>query len=103
MYAVIETGAKQYKVSPGDQIDIERIQAEAGSTVSLDKVLLVNDDGKVKVGTPTVESAVVLADVIEHKRGPKIIAFKMRRREGYHRKIGHRQELTVIKIKEIKA
>jgi large subunit ribosomal protein L21 len=65
-------------------------------------VLLVNDDGKLKFGAPHVPQATVLADVVDHIRGEKKVAFKMRRREGYHRKIGHRQELTVVKIKEIK-
>lgn len=102
MYAVLETGSKQYRVAAGDTLEIERLAVEAGQAVTFDRVLLVNNDGKVTVGAPTVPNASVVADVIEHKRGPKLIAFKMRRREGYHKKIGHRQELTVVKIKEIK-
>jgi large subunit ribosomal protein L21 len=102
MYAVLETGSKQYRVSAGDTLEIERLETEAGQAVTFDRVLLVNSDGKVIVGTPTVPSATVVADVIEHKRGPKLIAWKMRRRKGYHRKVGHRQELTVVKVKEIK-
>jgi len=102
MYAVLETGSKQYRVAAGDTLAVERLAVEAGQTVTFDHVLLVNNDGKVTVGAPTVANASVVADVVEHKRGPKLIAFKMRRREGYHRKIGHRQELTVVKIKEIK-
>ena len=102
MYAVLETGSKQYRVSAGETLAIERLEVEAGQPVTFDRVLLVNQEGKVSVGTPTVTGASVLADVVEHKRGPKLIAFKMRRREGYHRKVGHRQELTVVKIKEIK-
>jgi large subunit ribosomal protein L21 len=101
MYAVIETGSKQYRVAPGDTIEVELLKAEAGKTVTLDRVLLVANEGKVSVGTPTVDKAAVVADVVEHKRGPKTVAFKMRRREGYHKTIGHRQELTVLKIKEI--
>ncbi len=101
MYAVIETGSKQYRVAPGDTIEVELLEAEAGKTVTLDRVLLVASEGKVSVGTPTVDKAAVVADVVAHKRGPKTIAFKMRRREGYHKTIGHRQELTVLKIKEI--
>jgi large subunit ribosomal protein L21 len=103
MYAVIETGSKQYRVAPGDTIEVELLEAEAGKTITLDRVLLVNNDGRVSVGAPTVDKAVVVADVVERKRGPKKIAFKMRRREGYHKTIGHRQELTVLKIKEINA
>lgn len=103
MYAVLETGSKQYRVAPGDTVEIERLEVEAGQPFTFDRVLLVNNEGKVTVGTPTVPQAAVLADVVEHIRGPKKIAFKMRRRKGYHRKVGHRQELTVVKIKEIKA
>jgi large subunit ribosomal protein L21 len=102
MYAVLETGSKQYRVRAGDTLAIERLDVEAGQPVTFDRVLLVNDEGKVSVGVPTVAGASVVADVVEHKRGPKLIAFKMRRREGYHRKVGHRQELTVVQIKDIK-
>jgi large subunit ribosomal protein L21 len=103
MYAVLETGSKQYRVAAGDTLQIERMPAEAGQTVTFDRILLVSKDGQVTVGTPTVASASVLADVVEHVRGPKVVAFKMKRRKGYHKKIGHRQELTVVKIKEIQA
>lgn len=103
MYAVLETGGKQYRVSAGDTLEIERLTVEAGQPVTFNRVLLVNADGKLSVGNPTVAAATVLADVVEHKRGQKVIAFKMKRRKGYHRTVGHRQELTVVKIKEIKA
>ncbi len=103
MYAVLETGGKQYRVSAGDTLEIERLTVEAGQPVTFDRVLLVNADGKLSIGSPTVASASVLADVVAHKRGDKVIAFKMKRRKGYHRTVGHRQELTVVKIKEIKA
>lgn len=102
MYAVLETGSKQYRVAAGDTVEVERLAVEAGQPVTFERVLLVSNDGKVSVGAPTVANASIVADVVEHKRGPKLIAFKMRRREGYHKKIGHRQELTVVKIKEIK-
>ncbi|HOA60429.1 MAG: 50S ribosomal protein L21 [Verrucomicrobia bacterium] len=102
MYAVLQTGGKQYRVAAGDTLEIERLEAEAGQPVTFDQVLLVNRDGQVSVGSPTVAGASVVGDVIEHKRGPKLIAWKMKRRKGYHRKVGHRQELTVVKIKEIK-
>jgi large subunit ribosomal protein L21 len=103
MYAVMETGSKQYRVTAGDTLEIERLQVEAGKPVTFDRVLLVNNDGKLSVGSPTVASASVVADVVSHIRGEKKIAFKMKRRKGYHRTVGHRQELTVVKIKEIKA
>ena len=103
MYAVLETGSKQYRVAKGDTLEIERLEVEAGKPITFDRVLLVNNDGKLTVGSPTVASASVTADVVAHKRGEKKIAFKMKRRKGYHRTVGHRQELTVVKIKEIKA
>jgi large subunit ribosomal protein L21 len=103
MYAVLETGGKQYRVAAGDKIEIERLETEAGKPVSFDRVLLVNREGSLKVGAPTVPGASVMADVVEHKRGPKKLTFKMKRRKGYHKSIGHRQELTVVQIKEIKA
>jgi len=103
MYAVLETGGKQYRVTAGDTLEIERLAVDTGQTHTFDRVLLVNNDGKVTIGSPTVPSASVVVDVVEHKRGEKKIAFKMKRRKGYHRTVGHRQELTVVKIKEIKA
>jgi large subunit ribosomal protein L21 len=102
MYAVLETGSKQYRVSAGDVIEVERVKAESGKQFTFDRVLMVSNAGHVSVGAPTVANATVIADVVEHKRGPKKIAFKMRRRKGYHRTVGHRQELTVVKIAEIK-
>ena len=103
MYAVLESGGKQYRVSAGDTLEVERIAAEAGQSIRLDRILLVNNDGKVSVGAPLVQGAAVTADVVEHIRGDKKIIWKMRRRKGYHKKQGHRQELTVLKIKEISA
>ena len=82
---------------------MERLAVEAGQPVTFDRVLLVSNDGKVSVGSPTVANATVVADVVEHIRGEKKVTFKMKRRKGYHKTIGHRQELTVVKIKEIKA
>jgi len=78
------------------------LAVEAGQPFTFDRVLLVSNDGKLSVGSPTVANATVVADVVEHIRGEKKVAFKMKRRKGYHKTIGHRQELTVIKIKEIK-
>lgn len=103
MYAVVETGAKQYRVTAGDTLEVERLDAEVGKTVTLDKVLLVNNDGQLTVGTPVVSQASVVADVLKHVRGEKVVTFKMKKRKGHHKTIGHRQELTILKIKEIKA
>ena len=103
MYAVFETGGKQYRVVAGDQLEIERVEVEPGQSYTFDRVLLVNKDGNVAVGAPTVAGAKVVADVVEHIRGDKVIAWKMKRRKGYHKKIGHRQELTVVKVTEIAA
>ena len=102
MYAVIETGGKQYRVAPGETLDVERLATEPGSSHTFDRVLLVANEGKVAVGAPTVAQASVVAAVTEHLRGEKKIAFKMKRRKGYHRTVGHRQELTRVKITEIR-
>ena len=82
---------------------MELLDAAEGKEVILDRVLFVANEGKFSVGMPIVDKAAVVADVVKHTRGPKLLAFKMRRRKGYHRSVGHRQELTVLKIKEIKA
>jgi large subunit ribosomal protein L21 len=103
MYAVLETGSKQYRAAAGDTLEIERLAVEAGQPFTFDRVLLVNREGAVSIGTPTVTGATVEADVVEHIRGDKKLTFKMKRRKGYHKTIGHRQELTIVKIKEIKA
>jgi large subunit ribosomal protein L21 len=102
MYAVIETGSKQYRVSAGDTVRIERVPAKAGESITFDRVLLVGNEGKSTFGSPTVTQAAVTGNVVEHVRGEKVVAFKMKRRKGYHKKIGHRQELSVVKITEIK-
>jgi large subunit ribosomal protein L21 len=102
MYAVIETGGKQYRVSPGDTLDVERLETEPGKPFTFKRVLLVGDDGKCSVGAPTVPNATVIVDVVEHVRGPKKITFKMKRRKGYRKTIGHRQDLTRVKVSEIK-
>jgi len=101
MYAVLETGSKQYRVSTGDKLQIERLAIESGKEITFDRVLMVNNDGAIAVGSPTVPNATIRAEVLEHIRGDKKIAFKMKRRKGYHKTIGHRQELTVVMIKEI--
>ncbi len=100
MYAVLETGSKQYRVVAGDTLEIERLDVEAGKPFTFDRVLMIGS-GKVTVGSPTVSGASVVANVVAHKRGEKKLTFKMKRRKGYHKTIGHRQELTVVKITAI--
>jgi large subunit ribosomal protein L21 len=94
MFAVIKTGGKQYKVAPNDVIRVEKLPGQAGDTVTLDQVLMVDD----KIGAPTVAGASVTATLLEQTRGEKIIIFKKKRRQNYRRKKGHRQELTVLRI-----
>ncbi len=103
MYAVVETGGKQYKVSEGDTVMIERIQAEVGETITLDRVLMVASESEIQVGQPFLDTARVTAEVVGHIRGPKLIVFKYRPKKRYRRKLGHRQELTRLRIGEIVA
>jgi len=101
MYAVIKTGGKQYRVSPGESIKIEQLQADVGATIVLDQVLMVSDGEAVDVGTPTLAGAKVSATVVSHGRGPKIRIFKMRRRKHYQKTQGHRQNYTEIRVDAI--
>jgi len=101
MYAIIKTGGKQHKVSPGDVVAIEKINGNKGESVVFDDVLMVADNGNIKVGTPLVEGAWVVAEVLAQAKAAKIFVFRMKRRKGYHKKTGHRQKITNIKIKEI--
>ena len=105
MYAVIETGGKQYRVQTGDVIDVERLPAVSvdGPEVVFDRVLLVGDGGDVKVGDPVVEGAQVQGILRQPVRGPKVTVFKMKRRKGYRRKNGHRQDLHRVQIQDIRA
>jgi len=104
MHAVIKTGGKQYIVKPGDIIDIEKISGEPGEEVNFEEVLLVSADGEdVKVGSPLVESARVEGKIIRQKKGEKIVVFKFKRRKGYRKKAGHRQNLTSVEITGISA
>ena len=104
MYAIVKTGGKQYRVQPGDVLEVELLDGEKGKEIALEEVLLVADDDNIQVGKPTVAGARVTAEVIDpDKKGTKVIAFKFRRREGYHRKRGIRPHHTVLKIKEIVA
>jgi len=100
-YAVLETGGKQYRVTPGATLEIELLDAEAGQDVEVDKVLAVSDGKELKIGMPYVQGAKVVLTVIGHKRGKKVVNFKKKRRKGYERKVGHRQELTVATVKSI--
>jgi len=100
-YAVIETGGKQYRVKAGDTLKVELLKGEAGSTVTLDSVLAVSDGTELKIGTPAVKGAKVVAEIVEHTKAPKVVAFKKKRRKGYKRKVGHRQPLTVLRITKI--
>jgi large subunit ribosomal protein L21 len=101
MYAVVDNGGKQYRVEPGRTLVIDRLDAEAGATVTFDRVLLVGDEDGVTVGTPTVSGASVRGTVLEHGRGPKIIVFRFRPKAHYRRRTGHRSELTRVRIDEI--
>lgn len=103
MYAVIRTGGKQYKVAAGDIIAVEKLTAEPGSDVTFDQVLMVGDDGSRTVGAPLVDGAMVSATVLDQTKATKIIVFKKKRRKGYRRKAGHRQQQTVVRITDIAA
>ncbi len=104
MHAVIKTGGKQYVVKPGDIIDIEKISGEPGEEINFEEVLLVSaDEEDVKVGSPVVESAKVEGKIIRQKKGEKIVVFKFKRRKGYRKKAGHRQNLTSVEITSISA
>ena len=102
MYAIIATGGKQYKVSEGDIINVEKLGVEAGETVTFDQVLAVSDN-EMKVGSPFVDGASETASVVENGRGKKVIVYKYKRKTGYHKKNGHRQAYTKVKIEKINA
>ncbi len=103
MFAVIRTGGKQYKVAVNSKIKVEKLDVDAGKSVDIEDVLLVNDGKKTKVGSPAVDGAKVVAKVVDHIRSPKVVVFKKKRRQNYRRKAGHRQNLTVLEITDIKA
>ena len=104
MFAVIESGGKQYRVEPGDVVDVERVDkaVEKDRKIEFDRVLMVGDENEVRVGSPGVEGAVVSAVLIDEVRGPKVRVFKMKRRKGYRKSRGHRQDLTRVRIDAIK-
>lgn len=102
MYAIIATGGKQYKVSEGDVIKVEKLDVNVGESYTFDQVLIVND-GEMKIGNPTVEGAVVKASVVSEGRDKKVIVYRYKRKSGYHKKNGHRQSYTEVKIDKIEA
>lgn len=100
-YAVVGTGGKQYLVKAGDTLKVELLEGEAGSTVTLDSVLALSDGKTLTVGTPFVKGATVKAEIVERVKAPKVVAFKKKRRKGYKRKVGHRQQLTVLRVASV--
>jgi large subunit ribosomal protein L21 len=103
MYAVIETGGKQYRVSPGEVVKTEKLSGNIGDPVSFDKVLLASDGENVRLGNPYLEDGVVTGRIARHGKDRKIIVFKYKKRKNYRKKQGHRQYFTLIKVEEIKA
>ncbi|MFP4214089.1 MAG: 50S ribosomal protein L21 [Desulfohalobiaceae bacterium] len=102
MYAIVDTGGKQYKVSPGAVFNVEKIEAEAGSEVVLDKVLLARDgQEEIKVGTPYLDQCRVVCEVLKQDKDKKIMIFKHKQRKDYRKRAGHRQEFTQLQVKEI--
>jgi large subunit ribosomal protein L21 len=101
MFAVIKTGGKQYRVAANDVITVAKLEAEPGEAVTFDNVLMVTRDGATELGAPSVAGIAVAGEVVEQARGPKVIAFKKRRRQNSKRKRGHRQDFTVVRITEI--
>jgi len=102
MKAVVKTGGKQYTITEGDILRVEKLSGEVGATINLDEVLSVGEGADFRLGTPTVEGASVKAEIVAHGRGKKVIVFKKKRRKGYKKKQGHRQDYTGLKIQEIK-
>lgn len=100
-YAIIQTGGKQYRVSPGSVLDVEKLDGKVGGEIRLEPVLALRKDAGFQVGRPHLAGTSVKAQIVAHPKGPKVISFKFKRRKGYHRKVGHRQELTRLKILEI--
>ncbi|MEW6327105.1 MAG: 50S ribosomal protein L21 [Thermodesulfobacteriota bacterium] len=101
MYAVVKTGGKQYKISSGDVVRVEKLAGNVGDAVTLSDVLLVAKEGAIKIGQPTVAGAQVTGKIIDQARADKIIVFKKKRRKGYSKKQGHRQPYTALKIEDI--
>tara|TARA_B100001123_G_scaffold335404_1_gene379012 strand:- start:320 stop:733 length:414 start_codon:yes stop_codon:yes gene_type:complete len=102
MYAVLRSGGKQYRVAQDDVFEVEKLDADVGAKVALADVLMIGDGDAVTVGTPSVDGASVVAEVLDQVKGPKLLVFKKNRRKNYRRRQGHRQELTVLRVTEIK-
>jgi large subunit ribosomal protein L21 len=102
-YAVIQTGGKQYRVAEGDVIEVEKLDFEAGAEAKFEDVLLVSNGDSLSIGAPLVKGAAVTAEVVEQDKADKVIAYKFKRRKGYHRTVGHRRQITRLKIKSITA
>lgn len=100
-YAVVETGGKQYVVKPLDVLEVESLAAEVGKKIELGPLLALSDGKKLDVGKPTLEGTKAVCTVVKHIRGTKVVSFRKKRRKGYSRQIGHRQELTVLKVESI--
>ena len=98
MYAIVETGGKQYRAAQGDVLEVEKLDGAVGATITLDKVLLISGEGETKIGTPTVAKAKVTGEILAQDRHSKIIVFKKMRRKNYRRTNGHRQSFTKLKI-----
>lgn len=103
MYAIVEIAGQQFKVEKDQKVFVHRLEAAEGSNVDFDKVLLIDDNGKIQVGSPVIENTVVSAKVISHLKGDKVLVFKKKRRKSYQKMNGHRQYLTEIVIEDIKA
>jgi len=103
MYAIVNTGGKQYKIQQGDVLRVEKIPGEVGSPVSFDKVLMFSDGENVNIGRPVLDNVAVKGHIVEQGKNKKIIVFKYKRRKRYRRKLGHRQQYTAIKIDSIEA
>ena len=101
MYAIIKTGAKQHRVAEGDVLSIEKLDGNKGDEVVFNKILMLSNDKEVKIGKPFVDGAKVVGQIIAQKKGPKLIVYHMKRRKGFHKKTGHRQSLTSMKITKI--
>ncbi len=102
MYAVVRSGGKQYRVNQGGSLRVEKLPGEVGSSITLDDVLMIGGDGDVKIGTPRVDGAQITGTIVAQGRGQKIRVFKMKRRKGYRRSQGHRQDYTEIRVDEIR-
>jgi len=103
MYAIVEIAGQQFKVSKDQKLFVHQLNGETGSKVDFNKVLLIDDNGKIKVGTPEVSGAKVSATILSHVKGDKVLIFKKKRRKGYQKMNGHRQQFTQIEINEVKA